>query len=170
MRHRGAAAAGLCPLHVQRRVAGAHLADHAVGKAEFAVRACANTQVITKLPIIAVVPARMLRARVGRDFVTLQPGCLRRLADLVQHVVGHVVAGQYRRVGCEIGVGLQRELVDRQMRWREGQRGSQVGLQLVHGLAGQGVHQVEIESGKGLRRFLHGRQRLRAVMHPPQRL
>ena len=40
----------------------------------------------------------------------------------------------------------------------------------AHGLAGQGIHQVEIESLECHGRLLHRGDRLRAVVHPAQRL
>jgi zinc/manganese transport system permease protein len=50
-------------VHVAEGLAVTHLAHHAVGKAELAVRARANPQVVAELPVVEVVPAAVARAR-----------------------------------------------------------------------------------------------------------
>src|SRR5260364_304047 len=47
----------------------AHLPDDALRKRKFAVRARANSKVIAELPVIQVVPAALMRLRVGGHFV-----------------------------------------------------------------------------------------------------
>ncbi|MNT59378.1 hypothetical protein D3C72_1968820 [compost metagenome] len=52
-------------IHVAGWIAQAHLAHYAVGKAQFAVRASANAQVIAKRPVVAVVHTRVARLGIG---------------------------------------------------------------------------------------------------------
>jgi hypothetical protein len=51
------------------------------------------------------------------------------------------------------------------VRRREGQRRVQVGLQQRHGLAGQCVHQVDVEAVEGIGRLGHRGARLGRVVH-----
>jgi hypothetical protein len=58
-------------VHVQLGLAVPHLAHDAVRKAQLAVRARANAQVVAKLPVVEVVPAAVAGARIGRYLVAL---------------------------------------------------------------------------------------------------
>ena len=92
------------------------------------------------------------------------------LGDAVQHGIGRIVVGNPRRELGEIGVGLDGQVIDREVRRRHGQRLRQVLLQLVHGLARQRVHQVEIEGLEGGGRLFQRGDGLGAVVHAAQRL
>ena len=112
----------------------------------------------------------MPRLGVGRHFVALQPGAFGHLGDSVEHGIGHVVFGNHRREFGEVGVGLNRQVVNRNMRWLQRQRLAHVLLQVFQRLAGQRIHDVEVEGVKSLRRLFNRRNRLGAVMHAAQRL
>ncbi len=62
-------------------------------KAQFAVRASTNAQIITILPIVQVVPAPVSRLGIGRHLLSLQTLGARHLCDQIHHGVGVVVFG-----------------------------------------------------------------------------
>jgi hypothetical protein len=80
--------------HVALRLAPAHLSHDAVRKAQLAVRAGADAEVVAELPVVEVVHAAVAAACEGRDLVALQAGRDRALADQVEHVAGQVVVRQ----------------------------------------------------------------------------
>ena len=86
----------------------------------------------------------------------------------IEHGVGIVVFRQERRVFGKHRVGLNGEVVDRQVRRRERQRSVHVFGKLRQGLPGQRVHQIEVKGVKHLRGFAHRGQGLRAVVHATQ--
>ncbi len=137
---------------------------------ELAVRPGPNAEVVAKTPVIEVVAAGVATARIGRHLVAPQASAGAARGDAVQHVVGQVLVGQRRRVFGKNGVGLKRELIDRQMRRRVAQGGVEVALQHGQGLARQGVHQVQVEVLEVLRRFCHGGVRLRRIVCAAQGL
>jgi hypothetical protein len=139
-------------------------------KAQLAVRAGADAEVVAELPVVEVVHAAMAGPRERRHLVARQPRRRRALGDEVEHVGCHVVVGQPRRVLGEEGVGLDRQVVDRQVRRLERQRLLQVGLQLGQRLAGQRIHQVEVEGVEGARGLLERGLRLRRVVHTAEHL
>ena len=59
---------------------------------------------------------------VGRHFVALQPGGFGQLGDVVEHGVGGVVLGHHGRELGEVGIGLDGQVVNRNVRRRKGQR------------------------------------------------
>jgi hypothetical protein len=96
--------------------------------------------------------------------------CARRaLGDAVEHGVGNVVFGQRGRKLGEPGVGLDGEVIDRDVRWRERQRLREVGLEVLERLARQRVHQVEVEGVEGAGGLFHGGDGLGAVVHAAER-
>ena len=90
LRHR---MAGQRVVHVQARIAKAHLPHDAMRKAQLAVRAGADAQVVAELPVVEVVRAAVARARVGR-YLVARP-CPQRgaLGDAVEHRVGASSSG-----------------------------------------------------------------------------
>ena len=70
------------------------------------------------------------------------------VAVLLQRPGEFVVGQSRRRLRGEHGAGLHRELVVRQVRGLQRQRGTQVGGRAGAGLAGQREHQVEVEVGQ----------------------
>ena len=65
---------------VGRRIAQPHLAHDPVRKAELAVRAGADAEVVAELPVVEVVARAVAGARIGRDLVALEAGRGRGLA------------------------------------------------------------------------------------------
>ena len=80
-------------VHVEQRFSKTHLPGNAMRKAEFAVRASTNAQIIAKLPIVQVVPTFVTRLGIGRHFIPLQTFDARHGRDQVHHGVGVVVFG-----------------------------------------------------------------------------
>ena len=70
----------------------------------------------------------------------------------------------------EEGVGLDRQVIEREVRRRERQRRREVGRALGERLARQRVHQVEVEGGEGGLRFVDRGARLRRVVDPAERV
>ena len=134
------------------------------------MRARANAQVVAKFPVVGVVLALVAAACVGGHLVALQPGLRGVLGDVVEHGVGLVVRRHGGWVLGEPGVGLDGQVVHRQVWRRQGQRGTQVGVQFGQRLAGQRVHEVEVEGLEGLLRLLHRRNGLGTVVHAAQGL
>ena len=106
---------GLCPLHVQAGFTGAHLAHNPVGKAEFAVGTGPQAQVVAKLPVVQVVPAAVAGSGVGGDFIPLQASRCGVRRQRVEHGVGIVVFRHGWRVFGKQGVGLDGQVVHRQV-------------------------------------------------------
>ena len=127
---------------------------------------CTNTQVVPKLPVIEVVATAVSGFCISRYLVAFQALQRRQFRDAVEHRIGSIVFWNDRRELGEVGVGLDRQVVNREMRGGKAQRGGDIGIELLHGLTRQRIHQVEIERAKGPCRLFHCRQRLRAVMHP----
>ena len=109
------------------------------------MRAGAQPQVVAELPVVPVMEAAVAGARVGRDLVAGEPGLCGALGDAVQHRVGGVLVGHHGRELGEIGVGLEREVIDRQVRRIEAERDVEVPVQIGQRLPGQRIHQVEVE-------------------------
>jgi hypothetical protein len=98
------------------------------------------------------------------------PAAPGHLGDAIEHGVGHVVVGQAAAGTWRTGVRLHRQVVDRQVRRQHRQRLRQVALEAGEVLAGQRVHQVEVERVEGQRRFFQRGDGLRPVMHAAQGL
>ena len=141
-----------------------------MGKREFAVRTGANAKIVTKLPVIQVMPALVFGPRIGRDFVARTALLGRHLGDAVHHGVGRVLFGQGRRVLGKHRVGLDREVIDRHM-WRLKRQGRlHILRQFSQVLPRQGIHDVEVEGIERHSRFFDRCKGLRAVMHAAQGL
>ena len=157
-------------LQVGGRLPEAHLAHDAVRKRQLAVRARPDAQVVAELPVIHVVAAGLTGARVRGDLVVVETGLRHARLDPLMNGGRRIIVGQRRRKLGEDGVGLQRQLVERQVRRRQRQRHFNVGLRLRERLTGQRVHQVEVEGRVVALRDLHGSKCLRSVMHAAERL
>ena len=149
--------------------APAHLAHDAVRKTEFAVRACPNAQVVAKLPVIQIMKATVAGFGIGRDLITLHARLSCHLGDAVEHGIGQVFLRYHRRKLGKVGVGLNGQVVNRDVGRIQGQCLAHVFFEAFQGLAGQGIHDVQVKGLKIGSRFLHCGNRLRAVMHPAQR-
>ena len=112
---------------------------------DLAVRAGTDAEVITKLPVIQIVQRAPCRRRVGRDFITRVAAGLQQGMTGVLNIGQHLVIRQRRRVKCETGIRLDGQLIPGQMRGFQCQRGFQIAQRVGHTLAGQAVHQIEIE-------------------------
>ena len=64
------------------------------------------------------------------------------------------------------GVGFDRQVVDGDMRRLQRQSHLQILLQICCAFIGQCIHQIDVESVKRQRCFLHCRYGLRTVVHP----
>ena len=155
-------------VHVTLRITQFHLPHHTVRKTQLAMRPCANAQIVTKLPVVGVVKALVAVARIGRDFITRHAMCARHGGDTVQHVVGLIVLRDDRRKLGKVGVGLNRQVVNRDVRRLEAQRRLQILDQIRLRLPRQGIHDVEVEGLKRCGGLLHGSPRLLTVVHTPQ--
>ena len=118
-------------------------------KTELAVGASPNAQIVAKLPVIKVVPAPVAWLGVSRHLVPFQTLMACHLSDQVHHGVSIVIFWQHRRVFGKQGIGLDGEMVNRNVGWLETQCCFNILPQLEQGLTGQGVHQIQIEGFKG---------------------
>ena len=122
-----------------------HLADDPVRKAELAVRARADAEVIAELPVVQIVLAALAGLGVCRHLVVLVACRRQPRVNPVLHCKRRVVIRQRGRVLGEVRVRLQRQVVQRHVVRIERQRGLHVGLALGKRLARQGKHQVEVD-------------------------
>ena len=110
------------------RLPVARLAHHAVGIRELGVRAGAHAEVVAEAPVVEVVARAAPRPREGGGLVVLVARRAQRLPRCASCIAAAlVVVGQRRRVAVEDRVGLEREVVGRQVRraearWRRGCR------------------------------------------------
>ena len=133
------------------------------------MRAGTDAEVVAEGPVIEVVARTMPRACVRGDLVVAESRLRGHALDALLHLGRHVVVRQHRGLGREQRVRLEREVVVRQVRRRQGERLCEVALEPRHVLAGQCVHQVEVEGRKVAGRRLGRRDRLGPVVHPTQR-
>ena len=113
-------------VHVDLWVAVTHLAHDAVRETELAMSTGPDAKVIAKLPVVEVVPATVPGFGVGRNLITPKACGCGHAGDRVQHVIGGVLVGNHRRKLRKVGVGLDRQMVDRDMRALQCQRDSHV--------------------------------------------
>ena len=129
-RHRGgppAAARRRRPARGTAAAACSAPAHDAVGERQLGVRAGADAEVVAELPVVEVVPALAPGLRVRRGLVVHVAGGGERRVDRVLDVGRRVLVGQRRRMAVEQRVGLERQLVERQVRRRERERRREVG-------------------------------------------
>ena len=99
------------------------------------------------------------------------PASVKPCPDRLLHVGGQVVVRQVGRRGvAERRVGLEGEVVGRQVRRLEAERGVDIGQRLGQRLPRQGVHQVEIEGVEMGGGQLGGATRLGVVVNASERL
>ena len=133
------------------------------------MRACANAKIVAKLPIVQIVQAPVARLGVGRNFIPVHARSTSQLGDPVQHGVGIIVFRQHGRKFCEVGIGLDSQVVNRDVRGLKRERLAHVQRQVFQGLSRQRIHDVQVEGIECLGGFLHRCNRLGAVMHAAQR-
>ena len=148
----------------------AHLAQHPVVQRQLGVGAGTDPEVIAELPVIEVVAAQPFRAGKGRGFVIAETGGGEPGFDRFLHVGALVAFRQFGREGGEAGVRFQRQLIAGKVRRLEGERLLDVGQRLGMPLAGQAVHQVEVEGLEMAGGEFGGMAGLVAVVHPAERL
>ena len=134
------------------------------------MRAGADAEVVAELPVVQVVPRLAPGLRIGRHFIMSIAGGCGVLLDHLLHVGAGIVVRQHRRELRENRVRLQRQVVQRQVRRRRGNRDAKVGARLFQRLPGQRIHQVEIEIVEMPMRDLDGATRLCIVMNAAERL
>src|ERR1035437_10433593 len=101
--------AGCRLLQVFARLLVAHLAQNAIGKRKFGMRAGAYAEVVAEAPVIEIVPALPSRLGEGRGLVVDVTAAREPLFDHVLHVGGEFAVRQRRRMTVKQGVGVQRE-------------------------------------------------------------
>ncbi|MPN09218.1 hypothetical protein SDC9_156507 [bioreactor metagenome] len=136
-----------------------------MGKTQLAVRSGANAQIVAELPVVAVVKTLVAILGIGRDFIALHAGSPGAGRDKVQHLIGRIVLGHQGRVFGEIGVWLDGKVINRQMWRRKRQCRVHIALQIEQALAGQGIHEIDIEGLEIVRRLAHRSLGLRRVVH-----
>ena len=139
---------------------------------ELAVGSGADPQVVAVAPVVEVVGALAARAGVGAGFVVRVAGGRQQGLAVLLDVPGRVLVGDpLRWPGKERGVRLQGELVVADVRRLQGEGTLQVAFGHGQVLAGQGVHQVQVEVVQaGVLGQLHRRLGLGAVVDPAQPL
>src|ERR1041384_5425775 len=157
-------------LHVLSGLLGARVARHAVGEAQLAVRAGADSQVVAELPVVEVVAAAPAGASEGRSLVVLVTRGAELLFDDELHVGGDVVLGKRGRLAPEHGIRLESQLVRGNMRQSEAQGLVQIGPRHCGGLSGQRGHDVDVHVVEACERRLDGAARLAGGMDPAERV
>ena len=133
------------------------------------MRAGPNAQVVAKLPVIQIMKATVAGFGIGRDLIALHARLSCHLGDAVEHGVGQVFLRYHRRKLGKVGVGLNGQVVNRDVGRTQGQCLAHVFFEACQGLAGQGVHDVQVKGLKTGSGLFHRSNGLRAVMHPAQR-
>ena len=113
---------------------------------QLAVGAGTDAEIVAEAPVVEVVGALPSGARIRGHFVLRVAGAGQQVLAALLHVPGEVVVGNAlgRPRGID-GIRLEGELVMRDVRRRQRNGARHVGFRHRQGLAGQGVHQVEIE-------------------------
>ena len=124
----------------------AHLAQHAVVQGQLGVCSCANAEVVAKVPVVEIVQALFAGLGEGGGFVIGVARCSQAGFDGFLHVGAQIAFRQFGREGGEAGVGLQRQLVAGEVRGGEAEGGFEVIQRLCHCLAGEAIHQIEVET------------------------
>src|SRR5690606_21932734 len=143
-----------------------------VPEGDLSVRTGTYPEIVTVGPIVEVVRALATGPRIGTDLVLRITGPGEHGLAALLDVPAEVLVGDAdRRPRREHGVGLQRELVMTDVRRLQRKRTLQVVHRHRQVLAGQGVHQVQVEIVEtGLARQGDGRLGLPAVVDAAQAL
>src|SRR5438094_874639 len=128
----------------------------APGEAQLAVRAGADADIVAEFPIVEVVAAAMPRPRESRGLVMPIARRAEHLLRCQLHVGALVMLRQLRRLAPEHGVGLDRQLIGRDVRRAQAHGLLDVGPRHRKRLARQPVHQVEIHVVEALERHSDG--------------
>jgi hypothetical protein len=138
-----------------------------------AMRAGPRADIIAIAPIDQIVAAFRARMRMVGDFIGGQPGRFSQLLGGLVETGGQIILRDHQRAGFlqqGIGrVGLDGELIEREMAGVEGQRLFQFGAPGGVALPGAGIDEIERDATKMRRRQLQRRQRFGFVVQSPQR-
>ena len=89
--------------------------------------------------------------------------------DRVADVGRRVVVGQWRGTAMKKRVRLDRQLIEGKMRRQKFQRGRDVRVRIVGPLAGQRIHEIQVDVAEDLERRRGGGARFAFVVHTPER-
>ena len=117
-----------------------------VREGHFAMCAAANSQIITKTPVVQIVLTLIARLRIRRRFVLLIPRRGQKLVALLEDIPQRVIVRQHRRTGTKQGVRLNGQLIPRQMRRIQFNRLTQIVQRFFERLIRQAMHQVEVKA------------------------
>ncbi len=110
--------------------------------------AAANSQIITKTPVVQIVLTLIARLRIRRRFVLLIPRRGQKLVALLEDIPQRVIVRQHRRTGTKQGVRLNGQLIPRQMRRIQFNRLTQIVQRFFERLIRQAMHQVEVKAAQ----------------------
>ena len=147
----------LRPIHVLLRLLIAHLPHDAAGKRDLRMRSGANPQIIAESPIVQVVAALVARTGMRRGFIVYVAGRAQLGIDQVPDVRGQLIVWKLRRMTMEQGVRLDRQMIKGDVWRRDVQSGRDVGARVGNGLAGQRIHQIQIDVVEDFERGKRGR-------------
>src|SRR2546427_13261190 len=94
----------------------AHGSGDAIARAQLAVGARADAEVIAEAPVVEIVAAFAPRPRPSRGLVVDVAALGERRSDRILHPRRRILLRQLRRVAVEKRVRLDREMVERQVR------------------------------------------------------
>src|SRR4051812_37525731 len=133
------------------------------------MRPGADAKVIAELPIVEVVLAPESPPGEGGGLVALVAGGAERVLDGELHIGGLVVLGKRGRPGVEGGVWLYGQLIRREMRRAARDAGSDIGACHVDRLAGESVHEVDVDVVEAFERRFDAATRLGRRMDAAKR-
>ena len=134
----------------------------AVRKAELAVRAGADAEVVAELPVVEVVRAAVARPRERRDLVALEAAAAVRSTMRSSIVAARSSSGSGGGCVANQRVGLDRQVVDRQVRRLERERRVEVGRSSASVWPGSAYIRSMLKVSKAALRLLDRGARLRA--------
>ncbi len=96
--------------------------DYVVGQGsgDFSVGTRTNTQIVAELPVIEIVPALPLPQSVGGNFILPETFLGQQVLTVSLFKIGLFVVRQGGGILVEIGIGLQGQLIQGNMRWLQG--------------------------------------------------
>ena len=135
------------PLEIFLGLLPAGAARDAVGKAELAVRARSDAEVVPEAPVVEIVAALAARPRPGRGLVVSVAGPRERARRWRPASPADASSsGSTRRMPVEVRVRLDRQVVERQVRRPRRRSPTSTSARASSGrLPGQRVHQIEID-------------------------
>ena len=91
-----------------------------------------------------------------RGFIVYVAGRAQLGIDQVPDVRGQLIVWKLRRMTMEQGVRLDRQMIKGDVRRRDVPRGRDVGARVGNGLAGQRIHQIQIDVAEDFERGKRG--------------